>query len=447
MTESKNGITPREAALLSLCKCADEGKYSNLELDSTIKKCGFSGADKSLYTTLLYGVIEKKITLDYYIGLLSSIEIGRIEKKVLNILRLGLYQILYLERIPDRAAVSESVELCKLHSHKGADGFVNAVLRNAIRKRDTLLPPSEAEVGSAKHLSVKYSLPEWLCTLWSESYGRENAEKIMNCFSDPPYITLRTNTLKITREDLILDLGKNGIPAKSSAISQTAAILTEYTSISELRPLVNGLCFVQDEASQLCAEAVGCKSGDTVIDVCSCPGGKSFGMAMFMENSGRLISLDLHESKLSLVSGGAEKLGVTILETAAHNGSRPIEELIGKADRVLCDVPCSGLGVIAKKPDLRHKSPDDIAKLPEIQYSILDASSNYVKSGGVLVYSTCTLNPAENEQVTERFLREHSDFQPEKLGVFPDEPEICRKTLFPFEFGTDGFYMAKFRKQ
>lgn len=441
-------MTPREAALLSLNKCDTQNKYSNLELDASIKKYGLKGADRALYTTLVYGVIERHISLDYYIGLLSTTPVAKMENAVLNVLRLGLYQLLYMDRIPESAAVNESVELSKLHCHKGVSGFVNGVLRSAVRKKDTLVPPDEKDVGEAVHLSIKYSIPQWLCGFWTGMYGREACEKILRSTCTNPKITLRVNTVLTDRESLIKKFEALGISVSKTKISPVGITLNEFVPISALTPMEEGLCYVQDESSQICTLSLGARPGETIADVCCCPGGKSFGIAMEMKNEGKLFCFDLHASKLSLVSKGAEKLGISIIETEVHNGSSPRPELIGKLDRVICDAPCSGLGVIAKKPDLRLKTPGDISRLPEIQYNILKASAGYLKSGGTLVYSTCTLNRAENQEVTQRFMEEHEDkFERVPLGVIPGEEDVCERTIMPNEFSSDGFFIAKFQKK
>ena len=431
----------REAAYLSLERCEKTDKFSNLELDSAIKKYGYIGDDRAFFTTLVYGVIERRITLDYVISVYSSKPLEKIEPKLMNILRLGAYQILFLDRTPDSAAVNESVELSKRYTHKGTSSFVNAVLRSIVRGKNNIPMPNE---GSDEYLSVKYSLPTWLISLFRDNYGSDRVEGLLNGMNRSPSITLRVNTLKITKDELIRSLNESGTDCSPSEKCDSAVMLTSNTAVSDLTVLHDGLCFVQDEASQLCVKALGAKPNDFVIDTCSCPGGKSFGIALEMGNAGRLISLDLHESKLSLVENGAKKLGIEILKTEVHNGTKPNEELVGKADRVLCDVPCSGLGVIAKKPDLRHKSPEDIARLPEIQYKILVNGASYLKDGGTLVYSTCTLNKAENEDVVNRFLNEHPEFSPCTDGMYENKAMI---TFFPDTHGTDGFFVAKFVKK
>ena len=431
----------REAALLSLERCEKSGKYSNLEVDSAIKKYGFTGHDRAFFTALVYGVIERRITLDYFLAAFSSLPLEKIEARVAMILRLGLYQLLFLDSIPDRAAVNESVELAKLHTHKGTAGFVNAVLRQAVRQKEHLPYP---EKDSLSYDSVYYACPTWLCAMWRDMYGEEKSRAILGAINRNPHITLRVNRLKTDRERLMARLTDEGIFCRASSLSQDGILLDEYTPVSLLTPLAEGLCIVQDEASQLAADAVGARPGETVIDTCSCPGGKSFGMAMGMENRGRLLSLDLHENKLSLVKSGAERLGISIIETAVQNGTKRREEWRELADRVLCDVPCSGLGVIAKKPDLRHKSPTEIEGLPEIQYQILCNGAYYVKPGGTLVYSTCTLNKKENEEIVTRFLKEHPSFLPSAEGMPLGRTFM---TFFPDETATDGFFLARFVKK
>lgn len=433
MTDKTAAINVREAAYISLSRCESGGKFSNIELDSAINKYGFRGADKSFFTTLVYGVIERKITLDYVIGRFSKTPVNKIESKLLHILRLGAYQILFLDRTPDSAACNESVELAKKYTHKGTAGFVNGVLRNISRNKMSVPMPKE---DTDEYLCIKYSVPMYLIELWTSQYGREKTDNILKAINNPPKITLRVNTLKISREELISILKEMNIDCESTPYSPNGIILKDSTAVSDITPLEDGLCYVQDEASQLCSSYLNAEAGELVIDTCSCPGGKSFGICMDMKNEGKVYSFDLHKSKLSLINRGADKLGISIINTEVHNGTEPKNELITKADRVLCDVPCSGLGVIAKKPDLRHKDYSDIKKLPEIQYKILKASSSYLKKGGTLVYSTCTLNKEENENVISRFLSENTGFS------LSGET----KTFFPDEGSNDGFFMAKIIK-
>ncbi len=416
----------REAAYLSLVRIEKAGKYANIETDAAIKKYSLDDADRSLFTTLVYGVTERMITLDYIISVFSLRKKEKISCEVLTILRMGLYQLYFLDRIPGHAAVNESVKLSKKFA-RGTDGFVNAVLRAAIRGKDTLTYPD---------IATQYGVPKWIYDSFSRDYGMDTANKIVASLYEPTYLTLRCNTLKCTEEKLISDIEVESVRTK---YAPHGVRLKENMPTTDFAPLEDGYCFVQDEASQLAAEAVGAEKGMTVIDACACPGGKSFSMALDMENTGRIISCDLHANKLSLIESGAKKLGISMIETREQNSGVFVPELEEAADRVLCDVPCSGLGIMRKKPDIRSKSEDEIIRLPEIQYKILENCSRYIKPGGILVYSTCTLRKSENENITDKFINTHPDFE----YAEPDG----KRTFFPFEDGIDGFYIARIRKR
>lgn len=436
----------REIVFASLLKCEKNKSYPNIEIDSAIEKYKLTGTDRSFYTALVYGVIEKKITLDYIISSFSSRDVSKIDAEILVILRMGVYQILYMGSVPDHAACFESVELCRKNNKKSASGFVNALLRETVRKKDGIVYPDK-EKEPTKYLSAVYSFPEWLCQMWLNDYGFEKCESILSALNCPPDITLRVNTLKTDVESVLKSLEEKEIKAEKGYYSRNAVRLLQACPISSLDMLKNGEVYVQDEASQLCAEIVGAKENDLVIDTCSCPGGKSFSMAINMGNKGKVCSFDLHGNKLTLVEKGAKKLGIDIIETKEHDGSIALEELKGCADRVLVDAPCSGLGVIAKKPDLRYKEKSAIERLPDIQYKILDAACTYVKEGGVLVYSTCTINKRENECVVERFLAEHSGFEAYDFdlgnGIKSENGMI---TFYPDTTKTDGFFVSAFRR-
>lgn len=432
-------MTAREAAFLSLQKYRGSGKYSNIELSGSIERLGLTGAEKALYTALFYGVIEREITLDYIIFRLSDRRAADIDRDVKTILELGLYQLLYMDKIPESAAVNESVKLARrFYARKNSEAFINALLRSFIRERKNITLPKK-EDDYIKYLSVRYSLPEWICSLWCEAYGEERAEKAAAGTLCRPTMTLRTNTLKISRDALIEKLARAGIEASPCASAEQGIRLSSHVPMDRLAEF-EGLYFVQDEASQLAVSVLGAKPGETVLDMCACPGGKSFGTAMRMENKGRVLSFDLHKNKLSLITRSAAMLGIDIITTGENNAS-VYNENIPQADRVLCDVPCSGLGVIAKKPDIKYKNREDILRLPELQKKILSASAGYVKKGGTLVYSTCTLNPAENRDIISAFLSENAGFA---LCPFTADGDGTLE-LFPCA-ETDGFFIAKMKK-
>lgn len=436
-------MNARETAFLSLQKYENSGTYPNIELSYAIERNGLTGPEKALYTALFYGVIERKLTLDYYIAVLSDRADSEIDQNVRIILRIGLYQLLYMTRIPESAAVNESVKLAtRFYAKKNSGDFINAILRNFLRKRETISLPDK-EKNPEYYLSVRYSAPEWLCRLWRSTYGPEKAERLLETLNRQLPMTLRVNTLKTDRAALLLTLKKEGISAAPAVLSSDCIRLSGNLPTDKLLPFQE-LCYVQDEASALCTAVVGAAIGDTVLDVCACPGGKSFGMALSMKNTGRILAFDLHKNKLSLIRSGAEKLGISIIETAVQNAAMPRERM-PDADKILCDVPCSGLGVIAKKPDIRYKNEMDIVRLPELQYSILKNSARYLKTGGTLVYSTCTLNPAENQNVIHRFLAEYPDFSlvPFTAGPLSSDGML---ELLPYEYDTDGFFIAKMTK-
>ena len=355
---------------------------------------------------------------------------------------MGIYQVVYLDRIPEYAAVNETVSLAPKRSR----GFVNAIMRELLRREqrgvlESLFPDENGD--RVEYLSVKYSFPKDVCLRFLEIYGYDRACRIFEIFNRPPKLTLRINTLKLSRVEYSKLLDECGIEHELSSRLENA-ILLENVSFSSLPGFDEGYFFVQDEASQICVEALGASSGDTVIDACACPGSKSFGTAIRMKNSGEVHSFDLHESKLKLIGKGALRLGIDIIDARVRDGRDHDEGMEEFADRVLCDVPCSGLGVIGKKPEIRYKSIADFARLPEIQYAILENCSRYVKVGGSLVYSTCTVLPEENSDNVLRFLREHSEFEPVDFSVDGIESESGMLSLSPDLHGTDGFFVAKF---
>ena len=435
-------MNARESAFLSLLKYENSGVYSNIELSYAIERNHLEGAEKALFTALFYGVIERKLTLDYYIEKLSERAEG-IDLNVRVILRLGLYQLLYMDKIPQSAAVNESVKLAgRFYAKKNSDKFINAVLRNFLRKKDTLtLPDAEKEPYYA--LSVRYSVPEWICRLWAKSYGMAETEKMLSSLNSNPPMTLTVNTLRNTPEELLADLTAAGIKARISRISPMSICLFGAVPLDKLTEF-EGRYFIQDEASALFTAAMGAKEGELVLDACACPGGKSFGMALSMKNTGEIRAFDLHANKLSLIEKGAETLGITIIRTGVQNASVNNPEM-PLFDKILCDVPCSGLGVLAKKPDIRYKSEEDVVRLPALQAKILETNSAYLKNGGTLVYSTCTLNPAENKNIVTAFLAAHPEFSlcPFEAGGVTSDGIL---EILPHTYGTDGFFIAKLIK-
>ena len=424
-------MTARELAHSVLGRCEKQKQYSNLALDAALKKANLPPQDRALATVLVYGVLEKKLTLDYQIASLSSRPMEEIAPEILTVLRMGIYQLAYLDRIPDHAAVSESVDL----AGKRAGGFVNAILRGFLRRGKELLYPNDSRVA---YLSVRYSVGEALCSRYLSFLGEEKTEALLQSFLVQPPLTLRVNTLKTTREALLAELCAAGYDAVPSQRVKNGIRVHGNAPVTSMPGFAEGLFFVQDEASQLCVEALEAAPGMQVLDTCACPGSKSFGIALDMENRGSLTSCDLHASKLSLVTSGAQRLGISILSVLERDARTPKEEWEcegGRFHRVLCDVPCSGFGVLAKKPELRYKDPAMSDGLPQIQLDILRRSAGFLRAGGRLVYSTCTILPEENGYVVERFLAERSDMR-----------LLSARTFFPHTHETDGFYVAVLEK-
>ncbi|MBO4413908.1 MAG: 16S rRNA (cytosine(967)-C(5))-methyltransferase RsmB [Clostridia bacterium] len=418
-------ISPREAALASLVGVYSRGKYSNIETDAVIKRAGFSDQDRKLYAALVFRTVEKTVTCDYIISLFSSRKIGDVEPAVLAALRLGVTQIMFMDGISDHAACNETVEALKKTPLRRASGFVNAVLRSVVRSKDDIKYPGK---GDPRRLPVRYSVSESIVAILERDYG-EKAEDILRALEGAPVTAVRVNTLKTNADRLSEITGGAPVPGAPGAL------ILPSGSVPALTPgFEEGLFFVQDVSSQLCVAALGALPGMTVVDCCSAPGGKAFGAAADMKNDGRVICFDIHENKLSLIRKGAERLGISVIETRVCDGRTGDGLLDGTADRVICDVPCSGIGVISKKPEIRLKDLSSTGELSRTQLAILTRASRYLKPSGRLVYSTCTLNKAENENVVREFLRENGGFAlSDETTVLPDADR-------------DGFYFAVIEK-
>lgn len=427
----------RQTAFEILNKIQRDNSYSNLALDSALDKAETDNKDKKFVSALVYGVTERRITLDYNLSLYLSQPIKKLKPDVLTALRLGSYQILFMDKIPVSAAVNESVKLVKKNGAAFASGLVNAVLRKIISNG----------LKTDGSMSVNYSAPEWLCDMWCKSYGRENAEKLLEASFGAVDTVIRVNTQKTDVNNLIKCLSLEGFDCEIGGNVENSVVVEGGGAVHKTEAYKNGLFHVQDAASQLCCKALGVQENETVIDICAAPGGKSFTLAENMKNTGRIISCDIYEHRLKLISDGAERLGLTNIETVRNDGNvfNPDFPL---ADKILCDVPCSGLGVIRKKPEIRFKKSEEVDKLQDLQYSIMCISSRYLKIGGVMVYSTCSLNPNENEKIVEKFLTEHDNF--EGVRVLSDISrygvDTDYLTLMPHIHGCDGFFISAVRR-
>lgn len=440
---------PRNTALNVLLKIEQDNAYSNIALNSAIKENRLSGLDSSFVSALVYGVLERKITLDYIIKQYSKIPLRKIEIKTKMILRLGILQLLFMDKVPESAAVNESVNLAKKHKLQKSSGFINGILRSITRAEEKYkLPDSSNKV---LYFSVKYSVPQELVRLWINSYGELNAEKLLASLGGRPKICARVNTLKTDRKALISELSEQNVAAEEIPFLENAVSLRDTGSIERLAAYKKGIFHIQDASSQLCVDILSPKPREIMLDICSAPGGKSFTAAQYMNDRGKIFSCDLYDRKLKLIADGAKRLGINSIVTLKRDGASS-EVSLPLADKILCDVPCSGLGILARKPEIRYKDNLITEDLPELQYKILCQSAQYLASGGRLVYSTCTLNPAENNENTRRFLEEHPDFYGVKLELPKQiarafEEKDYELTLMPHTADTDGFYIALFGKK
>ena len=441
--KSESPRTPREAAFTGICRMLKDKTYSNLLLDSLLRQLP-DKRSRAFASSLFYGVLEREITLQHIIEVYSGRPVPKLDPEVAAALELGLYQLGWMDAVPDSAAVNESVNLVKNSHKKSAAGFVNGILRRFIREGKQLPLPE----GPIERASVLYSMPEWILSLWWRDYGEETAVKLAeSCLGRPP-LQLRVNTLKADAGQVSAELKTAGFYAFPHPVVPDALTAREG-SPAGLPAVTEGRCYIQDAASQLAAWAVRPEPGETVFDLCAAPGGKSFTMAQMMEDKGKLLAFDLHPSRVKLIADGAARLGIHCI-TAAAGDAGVFNSELGLADRVLCDVPCAGLGVIRRKPEIRRKTPEEIAGLPTVQARILDNAARYLKPGGILVYSTCSLNQDENDRVAAAFLESHPDFAPSPLPPVFDGlagPGSHTVTLSPLMGDFDGFYIARFTKR
>lgn len=437
----------RNLALNILVSVERDGAYSTLAINNSIKENKLNRTDASFLSALVYGVIERQITLDYIIKQYSKFPLRKIELKTKIILRLGVLQLIFMDKVPESAAVNESVILAKKNKLIKSSGFINGVLRS-ITRAETKYTLPDIKRDREYYYSVKYSCPRELIALWLKAYGKEVTEQILDSLSGRPQLTARVNTLRTTSDELIKELETEGVKAEKSEIIENALVLKNTGSIENLKAYKDGKFYIQDIASQLCVEALNPQPRDIMLDICSAPGGKSFTAAQRMKNRGKIYSFDIYEHKLKLINNTAARLGIDIIHTDIRNAETDSRELL-LADRVLCDVPCSGLGVLSRKPEIRYKNDLLSGELPGIQYRILKNSARFTSCGGTLVYSTCTLNPAENIDNVKRFLADYPEFKPLKLELNIehkiDEPDNVL-TLFP-NGKTDGFFIAAFIRE
>lgn len=436
-----NGLAPRLLCAKTLLRTLQSGSYGNLSLQGALKRCELSSQDKALCTTLFQGTLERLLTVDACIAAHVKRAPEKLDPAVRCVLRCGIYELLYLAT-PESAAVNLWTEAIKSMKLKSASGMVNAVLRSFLRSGKEIPLPKEQLAA----LAVQYSVPRPLIAKLMKEYGKENILPFLeDCNGEPP-IYIRRNPLcgdEAALLSALADFSPVAVPQIPYAYR-----LTRSGALTETKAFADGMFHVQDLASQLCCLALDAKPGETILDVCAAPGGKTFTIAQMMEGKGNIYAYDLHEKRVQLIQKGAQRLNLTNITAQTGDAARPVADR-PMADRVLCDVPCSGFGVMRRKPEVRYKTAEEVAGLPPIQRGILEASAASVKPGGVLVYSTCTVSKAENEAVVLDFLAEHPAFLPEP----PWEPAQWNEhiaaemtTLFPHMLGSDGFFLAKLRR-
>ncbi len=444
-------MNAREGAIKILYEVEVNEAYSNIALNKELSQNQYSQLDKGFLTELVYGVLENMIYIDHVISQFSSVKLKKIHPWTLIVLRLGIYQLLFLDKVPVSAAVNESVNLAKKYN-KASSGFVNAILRNVERKKQSIKMPDRKK-ETVKFLSITYSHPQWMVEQFLKHFTLEFTEELLKANNETPELNLRVNTLKISVENCIKELEKVGLQVVQSPYIEEALYIKGITNLQDLELLKKGYLYIQDFGSMLISRVLEPKENDFIIDVCSAPGGKATHLAQMMNNEGKIIARDVHQHKLKLIQKNAKNLGVNIIQTEYFNGKEVDLDLIEMADGVLVDAPCSGLGIIRRKPEIKYrKKSDDINEITSMQLEILKKASKYVKHKGYLVYSTCTIEPSENNSIIEKFLEEDNKFELVDIGkeyskLIPGEPQGKTIQLYPNIHNTDGFFIAKLRRK
>ena len=434
----------RETALNALIACRKEGAWSNGVLKDYILRDRLDRRDAALATRLCYGVLQNRNKLDFYLKQLLTGKIRDLHPVIHDILHLGLYQIYELDKVPDNAAVSESVDLAKKYCKKQrfAPGLVNGVLRSAVQTKGSLKEP--------KSLEDIYSHPWPLISLLRDYVGRDRIEMMLRANNDTPATVIQVNPLKTTAGELTEKLQTEGVTAQPHGWLKDCLVLSNTGALEQLHSFKEGLFYVQDAAAKLSVLCAEIPAEDlNILDCCAAPGGKSFAAAMALGGKGHITSCDVHAHKTGLIANGAQRLGLTNITARQQDATQDVPQWHGRMDVVIADVPCSGYGIIRKKPDIRYKNPADMADLPRLQLQILKKQAEYVKPGGLLLYSTCTLVRAENEGVVEAFVAEHPEFTAEPLPLPDNFPknESGMLALVPGEYDTDGFFICRLRRK
>lgn len=447
----------REGAFLVVYAVEEEEAYANIALRKVLQKGDFSPLDRSFLTELSYGTIRRRNTLDWVLRQYVSRPLEKVSPKIRNILRLGVYQLLYMDKVPPSAAVNETVNLARRHGHPGTVKFVNGVLRNIARGLSRLSFPT-LEENSVQHIALHYSHPEWMVQQWLERFGIEETISLCTANNKGAQNSVRVNTLKVSVDHLCQQLAREGARTRGSCYAPEGLILENFAALDELAAFRQGLIFPQDEAAMLVAHVVAPEAGSLIVDGCAAPGGKTTHLAQLTGGQGRILAYDIHQHKLELIRENCHRLGIDNVEVRLGDARELGKNLRGQVDFLLLDVPCSGTGVLRRHPDARwRKSIEQIQQLQRLQQEILAGAADCVAPGGVIVYSTCSINPEENQMVVESFLEKHKEYRREDIMPYlpftPQRPEDRWNAqngymqMFPHIHGTDGFFMCRMRKQ
>ncbi|MBO4940642.1 MAG: 16S rRNA (cytosine(967)-C(5))-methyltransferase RsmB [Clostridia bacterium] len=427
-------MNAREIALKALVDIETNETYVNAALKEALSTEGLSSVDKGFMTELIYGVISNKTAIDFIISRYSKVKMKKMTSWVLNILRMGVFQLHFMDKVPPSAACNEAVKLANKYSHRAGAGFVNGVLRAVSRGKEDFKFPKMNDI--AEELSIEFSYPIWMTKALIKEYGEEECRMLFEENNKPHGVFIRVNSLKTTENGLIETLDKEGVCCEKTQVKNCLKVMGKL-NVENSAAYKDGLYSLQNISSQMAVEALDAKPDELVVDMCAAPGGKSCAIAERMGNLGKVFSFDVFSHKVELIKKSAERLGIDIITPKVQDSRERVESLVGKADRVLADVPCSGLGVIHKKPDIKWKrKEEDIAELCDIQRDILKTAAAYVKKGGTLVYSTCTILPEENKMRIVEFLKNHSEYK-----------KVFEKQILTAENGESGFYICKMIKE
>lgn len=436
----------RELAFKILCDIEENNNYSNIAINKYFKHKDINNQERGFATELVYGVVENKYYLDYIIDKLSKIKTQKLSICVKILLRMGIYQLTFLDSISEYAAVNETVNLVKKYD-KRSSGFVNAILRNVIRNKEEVL---KLDIDSKiMYLSTKYSYSPWMIKNWIKSFGEEFTKDLLEANNEKPNLYIRANTLKITRDELISKLNEMGLKAYKVPMIDEAIRVENLKNIDNNDLFKQGLFTIQDISSMMVGKVVNPKENSLVLDICSAPGGKTTHVATLMNNTGKVIARDVFDHKLKLIQNTVDRLGLTNVEIEKFDALKLDENSIDKFDYVLTDVPCSGLGIIRRKPEIKYKAKAELKDLPLIQRQILDNASKYVKLNGTLLYSTCTIQDNENIDIINEFLKDNNNFKLvpiNEVNFDLDNEDKGYLKIYPNIHGMDGFFIAKLKR-